>query len=264
MHRGYIKLHRIFTDWEWYTEPNMVLFLIHCLLRANHKDGTWKGQEVLKGQFISGRKALSIETGLSEQKVRTCIDKLISSKELTIKPTNKNTLFTLLKWEKYQVIDEKELQSTSKSTNKQPSNNQQITTNKNVNNDKNVNNILARELAFQESLIPFVEKYGKETVRAFFDYWREPNKSKTKMNWETKKTWDLNLRISRWANNSFNSPVAKENKVTVPMEHKAKKMCSRCVKFEKEQSDYGHCKGEFINGITNKVCDEYKAEVEDN
>jgi hypothetical protein len=145
MHRGFIKLHRIFKDWEWYTEPNMVLFLIHCLLRANHKDGTWKGQSVLKGQFVSGRKTLSTETGLSEQKIRTCIDKLILSNELTIKSTSKNTLFMLLKWEKYQILNESEEQptnqTTSQITNQQPTDNQPITTNKNVNNEKNEENI---------------------------------------------------------------------------------------------------------------------------
>jgi hypothetical protein len=206
VHRGYIKLHRIFTDWEWYTEPNMVLFLIHCLLRANHKDGTWKGQTVLKGQFISGRKTLSNETGLSEQKVRTCIDKLISSGELTIKPTNKNSLFTLIKWEKYQLSDEKEKQATSKATNKQPTDNQQITTNKNVKNANNEkNNITARELAFKESLFPFIQEHSKDTMKAFYDYWSEPNKSKSKMKWEVEKTWDLERRVTRWANNNFNS-----------------------------------------------------------
>ena len=84
MHRGYIKLHRSLIDWEWYTEPNMVLFFVHCMIRANHKEGTWKGYKVSKGQFISGRKVLSAETGLSERNVRTCIEKLVKSGELTI------------------------------------------------------------------------------------------------------------------------------------------------------------------------------------
>lgn len=137
MHRGYVKLHRSLTDWEWYTEPNMVLFFVHCLLRANHKDGTWKGQDVLKGQFISGRKVLSVETGLSERNVRTCIDKLVKSGELTIKTTNKNTVFTLNKWNLYQNQEEGDQQNA----NKRPTNDQQPTTNKNVNNDKNEENI---------------------------------------------------------------------------------------------------------------------------
>ena len=50
----------------------------------------------------------------------------------------------------------------------------------------------------------FHTKYTKELRRAFFDYWTEPNKSKTKMRFELEKTWDTGRRLSRWANNSFN------------------------------------------------------------
>jgi hypothetical protein len=67
------------------------------------------------------------------------------------------------------------------------------------------NELLVRELTFKESLYPFVEEYGKDTVKAFFEYWSEPNKSNSKMLFETKTTWDLNRRISRWANSNFNS-----------------------------------------------------------
>jgi uncharacterized membrane protein YgaE (UPF0421/DUF939 family) len=49
--------------------------------------------------------------------------------------------------------------------------------------------------------VPHVVEFGKEMVRAFFDYWREPNKSNTKMRWELEKTWDLNLRLKKWQNN---------------------------------------------------------------
>ena len=50
----------------------------------------------------------------------------------------------------------------------------------------------------------FHTKYSKEMRRAFFEYWTEPNKSKTKMRFELEKTWDTGRRLSRWANNSFN------------------------------------------------------------
>ena len=71
--------------------------------------------------------------------------------------------------------------------------------------EKKVNNIEARELAFYESLKKFIDQYPKDMIRAFYDYWREPNKSRSKMKWETEKTWDLSLRLSRWSNNNFNS-----------------------------------------------------------
>ena len=183
MQNGYIKLHRTLINWEWYTEPNVVLFFIHCLLRANHKDGTWKGQTVLKGQFISGRKALSAETGLSERNVRTCIGKLIKSGELTIKTTNKNTVFTLNNWIKYQDNDSADQQSA----NKRPANDQQTTTNKNEKNEKNVN-----KYTIDYSEIEFL---NVEAWKSWIDYKKEiKSKYKTK-NGEMQQIKEL-LKIS--------------------------------------------------------------------
>lgn len=51
---------------------------------------------------------------------------------------------------------------------------------------------------FKEELIPFVQKYGKDMIFAFFDYWSEPNQSKTKMKFEMQKTWDIAKRLRTW------------------------------------------------------------------
>lgn len=56
----------------------------------------------------------------------------------------------------------------------------------------------AKKEDFYNSLVPFVELYGREMVREFFDYWTEPNKSKTKMRFELEKTWDLKRRLNTW------------------------------------------------------------------
>lgn len=63
-----------------------------------------------------------------------------------------------------------------------------------------------RKEDFYNTLIPFVAKYGKEMVRAFFDYWSEPNKSNSKMRYELERTWDLSRRLGMWASrdNQFN------------------------------------------------------------
>ena len=59
---------------------------------------------------------------------------------------------------------------------------------------------LKRKEDFYNSLIPYVERYGKDMIRAFFDYWSELNKSETKMRLDTEKTWELPRRLSVWAN----------------------------------------------------------------
>lgn len=59
-----------------------------------------------------------------------------------------------------------------------------------------------RKKIFYNSLVPYVQKYGREMVREFYDYWSEANPSGKKMRFEMQKTWDLNLRLARWSNNS--------------------------------------------------------------
>lgn len=63
-----------------------------------------------------------------------------------------------------------------------------------------------RKEDFYNSLIPYVTQYGKDMVRAFFDYWSEPNKSNSKMRFELERTWDLARRLGTWASrdNQFN------------------------------------------------------------
>jgi hypothetical protein len=68
-----------------------------------------------------------------------------------------------------------------------------------------------REKFFKTTLFPFIKSdknpeglYTKEIVKEFFEYWKEPNKSKTKMRYEMEKTWDVKLRLNRWGSNNFN------------------------------------------------------------
>lgn len=52
---------------------------------------------------------------------------------------------------------------------------------------------------FYNVLVPYVETYGKEMIRQFYDYWTEPNKSRTKMRYELERTWDTKRRLNTWA-----------------------------------------------------------------
>lgn len=58
---------------------------------------------------------------------------------------------------------------------------------------------LSRKEEFYNSLIPYVEMYGKDMVRDFFDYWSEMNKSETKMRFEQQPTWETPKRLATWA-----------------------------------------------------------------
>lgn len=58
-----------------------------------------------------------------------------------------------------------------------------------------------RERDFYDSLTVYLDTYGKEMLRDFFNYWSEPNKSGSKMKFEMQKTWDTARRLVTWSNN---------------------------------------------------------------
>lgn len=74
-----------------------------------------------------------------------------------------------------------------------------------------------REKDFYDQLATYLGIYTKEMLREFYDYWREPNKSKTKMKWEQERTWDLSLRLKRWAANDKNFKGTKQSPAVVPL-----------------------------------------------
>lgn len=68
-----------------------------------------------------------------------------------------------------------------------------------------------RKSKFIEDLTPFVEVYGKDMVRDFFNYWSELNKSQTKMLWELKPTFEISKRLLTWASREKTFSPKQEN-----------------------------------------------------
>lgn len=122
---GWIKLHRQFKDWEWYNKSEMVHLFIHCLVKANFKDGNFQGIEVKKGSFITSIKHLSDETNISIQTIRTCLKKLQLTNEIEVKSTSKLTKITICKYDSYQFESD---EANKQLTNNQQTTNKQLTT----------------------------------------------------------------------------------------------------------------------------------------
>ena len=125
MDGSYIKLSRGLLDWEWYSDINTTRAFIHMLLKANWKDGNFKGMVVPRGSFVSSIGKLASETGLTEREIRTAISHLKMTGEVTSKTTNKFTVFSVVKYDLYQANDK---QSVSQEPSKRHSNDIQTTT----------------------------------------------------------------------------------------------------------------------------------------
>ena len=132
---GWIKIHRKFLDWEWFNKSEAVHLFLYMLIKANHKDAKWQGNDVKRGQFISSLGNISNATGISIQSIRTILKKLEKTNEIKVKSTSQFTIVTICKYECYQ--DENE--ATNKpSTNNQQTTNKPSTTNKNDKKEKNI------------------------------------------------------------------------------------------------------------------------------
>ena len=201
MSEGWIKLHRNLTNWEWYKTPNMVHFWVHCLIRANHDDGKYQGICVPKGSFISGRLSLSAETGLSERSIRTCIERLKTTNELTSKSSSKYTVFTINSWEIYQTLKQNDQQNDQQATSKRPANDQQTTTNKNEKNKKKEKNNTIPEFPSYEIALKFAEEKSLFLVDVLSWFESREIADWVKANGEKVKNWKLDLMNA----NKFNS-----------------------------------------------------------
>lgn len=127
---GFIALYRSLLSWGWHADPATGWLFVNLLLMANWEDGEWQGKPIKRGQLVTGRKALAAQTGLSEQTVRTSLNRLKSTNEITIASTNKFSVITIVNYGKFQDVPEMPTSAlTSNLTSGQPATNQQLTTN---------------------------------------------------------------------------------------------------------------------------------------
>lgn len=133
----WIKLHKSITEWEWFTKPEMLQVFIFLLTKANYKDNLWQGKLIRRGQLVTTVDDIRIHTKLTPQKIRTCLKRLQSTNEISQKSTNRFTLITICNYDRYQVEETTEQQTT----NKQITNNQQTTNKPIYTEEKEYNNI---------------------------------------------------------------------------------------------------------------------------
>lgn len=131
---GWIQLHRKLIDNPVFKNHKLLQTFLYCLLKASHSEREILVGDsivrVLPGQLVTGRKAISMATGLTEQNIRTALSKLETLSILTINPTSKYSIISISNWNQYQ-------QTNQQVTSCQPTSNQQVTTNNNYNNYNN-------------------------------------------------------------------------------------------------------------------------------
>lgn len=102
VNNNFIKLSRKILDWQWYTDEHTKTLFIHCLLKANWKEGNFKGVVVNRGEFITSLQKLANETGLIIKQVRTAINHLELTGEIESKSIICGRLIIVVNYDLYQ------------------------------------------------------------------------------------------------------------------------------------------------------------------
>jgi hypothetical protein len=97
-------------------------------MKASHKDVKviigYKEVSLKSGDFVFGRLKAAKELKMSEQSIRTCLDFLKTSENLTIKVTNRYSIISIVNWDIYQQQEiENNHLNNQQVTNKQPTSN---------------------------------------------------------------------------------------------------------------------------------------------
>jgi len=124
-----------------------------------------------------------------------------------------------VKWEEMQSNDN---QIAGNLAGKSQADNKQIATTKEIKENKESKEERRERVKteFKNSLLPFLDKYGKEMLKAFFDYWSEHGPNDAKMRFEKEKSYDISKRLATWAKRerAFNpsaEPQRKKNRLEI-------------------------------------------------
>ena len=95
---GFIKLYRSLLSWEWYDDINTKTVFLHIMLKANWRESRYHGDTIHEGEYRTTVSDLASDLKLSIKSIRTALDHLVSTGEVTIRSTNSYSLITINNW----------------------------------------------------------------------------------------------------------------------------------------------------------------------
>jgi hypothetical protein len=144
---GFIKIHRSIMGKGWYKKPDYAHLFMHLILKAQFAIGeTWFNGDITKlmaGQFVTGRKKLSEETGINESKVERILKCFEIEQQIEQVKSATSRLITIINWDRWQI---------SEQDNEQRVNNERTTDEHYNKKYKNIENEKKEELPAQKKV----------------------------------------------------------------------------------------------------------------
>ena len=157
-----------------------------------------ENKQIQDGFFFNTAKNIQADTTLTSHQQRKCIKNL---KSLGIIETKLVGIPAKLH---FKIIENKLLNyfntSYLKSEEQVVKKTQTINKNKEIRiNNNNISN--RKEIFINNVVLRNIEIINKEEEENFIDYWTESDKLERRMKFELQKTFDISLRLKRWAKN---------------------------------------------------------------
>lgn len=96
-----ISFRRSLVNWEWYSCPNSVRVFTHLLLKARGKESMFRGILIPAASVWVSASSLAASTGLTRQKVRTVIKRLLDTGHIETRPSHGGTLIQITNYTEY-------------------------------------------------------------------------------------------------------------------------------------------------------------------
>lgn len=97
------QIDRSIFEWEWWDDHTVVIVWIYLIGQANWKPNKWHGYEIPRGSLVTSLRSIAKNCNLTVRQVRTAIEKLEATHNLTRKTTHRFTLITVENYDTYQL-----------------------------------------------------------------------------------------------------------------------------------------------------------------
>jgi uncharacterized phage protein (TIGR02220 family) len=108
---GWVRLYRSIRDKGWFKKSEYVHLWIYLIVEASHteKEYLWNGKNIkLKaGQFITGRKKISENTGICQSNVERILKCFENEQQIEQLKTSTSRCISILNYEQYQVSEQR-------------------------------------------------------------------------------------------------------------------------------------------------------------
>ena len=121
----FVKIDRNIADWRWFYDPITLQVFLWLIIKANVEDHNFRDMTIHRGQLFTSIASICSATKRSARQVRTALQHLISTNEVTSQEYPYGRLITVVSYDTYQTKPTNKSTNNRQATDKQPTSDRQ-------------------------------------------------------------------------------------------------------------------------------------------